>query len=389
MTRTAPTKPLRAGHARDLDDVAGVRRLDEVAAADVHADVVEAVVEDEVARCELARRDVGARGPEGAREVRKPAEARLGVGPGDEARAVEAARCGAAPDVRRAELLERLADGRLAQRRGRRRRRAWRPGRRPRGRPRRWPTGAGSLDCGLQLARLPRRSRSEAAFSAARRSSIRRRTFEAQAAVAPLVGRDRAVDLRLQRLQLGDVVAPRVALAVERALAAVDLLLVVADVREDARVVAVGAVEQGELLEHLAEVAGLERRLQRIGLRVLVGADDRDVERVARMLEVGARGRQPHVVLVDPLHRLLRGGIARRCSARSPSRGCTPSAWICVPDPVGLGTRIADLVGLGRRSHANADAHRTEREDRDVAATPAGPVEGPRVAARGEHPERP
>ncbi len=43
----------RLAEARDLDDVAGVRRVDELAAADVDADVAEAVEEDEVAWLEL------------------------------------------------------------------------------------------------------------------------------------------------------------------------------------------------------------------------------------------------------------------------------------------------------------------------------------------------
>ena len=43
--------------ARDLDDVARVRRVDELPAADVHAHVAEAVEEDEVARLELVARD--------------------------------------------------------------------------------------------------------------------------------------------------------------------------------------------------------------------------------------------------------------------------------------------------------------------------------------------
>ena len=42
-------------HARDLDDVAGVRRVDELAAADVDADVAEAGEEDEVAGLQVAR----------------------------------------------------------------------------------------------------------------------------------------------------------------------------------------------------------------------------------------------------------------------------------------------------------------------------------------------
>src|SRR3954470_14428308 len=48
-----------ARQAGDLDDVAGVRRVDEQPAAHVEADVVvRRVEEDQVARCQLAHRDV-------------------------------------------------------------------------------------------------------------------------------------------------------------------------------------------------------------------------------------------------------------------------------------------------------------------------------------------
>ncbi len=43
--------------AGDLDHVARVRRVDELAAADVDPDVPEDVEEDEVARCELVTRN--------------------------------------------------------------------------------------------------------------------------------------------------------------------------------------------------------------------------------------------------------------------------------------------------------------------------------------------
>src|SRR6266513_1455995 len=46
-----------ARDAGDLDDVAGVRRVDEGVAADVDADVAEPVEEDQVARLEVAARD--------------------------------------------------------------------------------------------------------------------------------------------------------------------------------------------------------------------------------------------------------------------------------------------------------------------------------------------
>ena len=48
-TRRAPSIAAEAGHAVDADDGAGVRRVDELAAADVDPDVPEAVEEDEVA----------------------------------------------------------------------------------------------------------------------------------------------------------------------------------------------------------------------------------------------------------------------------------------------------------------------------------------------------
>ena len=45
----------RVAEARDLDARPGVRRVDEAAAADVHADVADAVEEDEVAGREAPR----------------------------------------------------------------------------------------------------------------------------------------------------------------------------------------------------------------------------------------------------------------------------------------------------------------------------------------------
>src|SRR5262245_8711859 len=47
----------RVVDARDLDDVSGMRRMDELAAADVDPDVPEPVEENEVARLELVARD--------------------------------------------------------------------------------------------------------------------------------------------------------------------------------------------------------------------------------------------------------------------------------------------------------------------------------------------
>src|SRR5207248_50711 len=52
-----------AAEAGDLDDGARVRGVDELVAADVEADVAEAVEEDEIARLEVAARDRNADAP--------------------------------------------------------------------------------------------------------------------------------------------------------------------------------------------------------------------------------------------------------------------------------------------------------------------------------------
>src|SRR5579884_3304653 len=75
--------------AGDLDDVAGLRRVDELAAADVDADVAEAVEEDEVAGLELVARDGNAHRPLCSGVVRQ-GDADLPVDVHDEAGAVEA-----------------------------------------------------------------------------------------------------------------------------------------------------------------------------------------------------------------------------------------------------------------------------------------------------------
>ena len=104
--------------ARDLDDVAGVRGVHELAAADVDADVAEPVEEDEVARLQLVLRDRRAHAVLRVGRVRqRDADCREGVD--DEAGAVEAVRAGAAPDVRLAELRHRDADDAAVARRRR------------------------------------------------------------------------------------------------------------------------------------------------------------------------------------------------------------------------------------------------------------------------------
>jgi hypothetical protein len=83
--------------------VAGVGRVDEAAAADVDADVVQVVEEHQVARAEAVHADVAAVAVLGGGEVGQ-VHAQLGVDVHDEAGAVEAARRGAAPHVRDAQV---------------------------------------------------------------------------------------------------------------------------------------------------------------------------------------------------------------------------------------------------------------------------------------------
>src|SRR5438270_529661 len=85
--------------ARDLDDGARVRRVDELAAADVDADVADVGLEEhEVAGLEVAVRHVRTGVPLRPRVVVK-GDAELGVHPHREPRAVKSGRAGAAPHV--------------------------------------------------------------------------------------------------------------------------------------------------------------------------------------------------------------------------------------------------------------------------------------------------
>ena len=76
--------------ARDLDHVARVRRVDELAAADVDPHVAEPVEEDEVTRLEVVTRDVDADRAVLRRRVVRKRDAELGVDVHRKARAVEA-----------------------------------------------------------------------------------------------------------------------------------------------------------------------------------------------------------------------------------------------------------------------------------------------------------
>ena len=110
-----------AGHARDLHDVAGVRRVDELAAADVDADVAETVEEDEVAGLELVAarpvRPAVLRVARSAATRRRPARTRTSRGPSSRSR-----RATAPPQTYgRAEVLHRDADDAAVARRAARR----------------------------------------------------------------------------------------------------------------------------------------------------------------------------------------------------------------------------------------------------------------------------
>ena len=110
--------------ARDLDDVAGVRRVDELVAAERHADVVH-VARRVAEEHEVAGQQLGAADRRAVRRLdlgvgdARDLDAGLRVGPLHEAGAVEAGlRRRAAVPVRRAEVLLRLLDRRERLRRG-------------------------------------------------------------------------------------------------------------------------------------------------------------------------------------------------------------------------------------------------------------------------------
>ena len=91
--------------------------------------------------------------------------------------------------------------------------------------------------------------------------------------------------------------------------------------RPACRVVGVRAVEQCELLQHLAEVAGLQRGFQRIGRRALVGADERGAERLLGVCQVDARGGQHDLVLMDAVLGLREAQARAVRRARPRARG--------------------------------------------------------------------
>src|SRR6185312_1054757 len=98
-----------AGERRDLDHVAGMRRVDELPTADVDPDVAGTSEEHEVARLQLADRNRSAHAELRIRAVRER-DADLGKHIRNEAGAVEATRRRAAPDVRNAEIAHRDSD---------------------------------------------------------------------------------------------------------------------------------------------------------------------------------------------------------------------------------------------------------------------------------------
>ena len=95
------------GEARDLDDVAGVRRVDELAAADVDAGMAEPVEEDEIAGPGAGSRETGMPMPYCDAAWCGSETPTCAYDVHDEAGAVEARWARAAPDVGDAEVLER------------------------------------------------------------------------------------------------------------------------------------------------------------------------------------------------------------------------------------------------------------------------------------------
>ena len=165
------------------------------------------------------RSDAGARGPEGAREVRQTGMSGARVGPGHEARAVEAARVGTAGDVRSAQLAERDADrtrggrGRCGQGCG-------------------GPAGAGAHAADVvdhdgrcvHAQRLRLRRRASRGRHLGETALVDQAPhLGAQPEVALPLSGDGAADARLQRLQLGGDRPPLLALPCEASLAPHDL----------------------------------------------------------------------------------------------------------------------------------------------------------------------
>jgi spermidine/putrescine transport system permease protein len=109
--------PVPAGVKRRYrHHLAGLRRVDETAAADVDADVAEAREEHQVAGPKRGPAHVPAHLPLGVARMGKP-DAELGVHPAGETRAIEAGRGGSSPRVRHAALAQGQLHGPVADRR--------------------------------------------------------------------------------------------------------------------------------------------------------------------------------------------------------------------------------------------------------------------------------
>jgi hypothetical protein len=110
---------------------------------------------------------------------------------------------------------------------------------------------------------------------------------------------DRVGDLGLARLLLAYGRCATGVLACECRLPDDDLVLVLRDVGDGGGVEVRRALHQVDLVEHLPERLRCEHRLQRIGLPLLVGGDDRALEVVLRLQQVVPGRPQPRLVVVD------------------------------------------------------------------------------------------
>src|SRR5581483_6493588 len=246
--------------AGDLHDVAGVRRLDELAAADVQADVAEAVEEDDVAGRELVARDGDAVVPHRVRRMRQR-HADLRVRPHHEPRAVEPAGSRAAPHVRRVQLREGIRHDVAVRRR-----------RRDDGV--RLRTDRGDADDGRRRAGVARLLQLlQAKLRLARHLQLARVLrgdepvdLALQRAVEALLLPDLRLDLVLRRRALRDDPALRRLLLREARTAALHDRLELLHLAEHVRVQLADALRAVDAGNHVVEAARAEDHLERRGL---------------------------------------------------------------------------------------------------------------------------
>ena len=349
--------------AGDLHDVAGVRRVDELAAADVDADVAEAVEEDEVARLQLvaarpARRSRTARTTSAAAR-RRPARRRTSRGPSSRSRPARPA-----PDVRRAELPHRDADDAAV---GRRRR----DDRRRRRRRRETPTTVvGACACARRCccARAAPGPRARAArWRAASRRSSR--------AISPLIEESSAA----ARASCDSIDASRAARSATTSLPAgrARSRAVVAALAppcgtcftcaDDLRVQLRDAVRGVDPVDHVVEALRAEDHLERRGLSRRVERHEPLRDRALARLQVAAWRCAARAVLAQvalDLRELdVREVVLRpRSSSESESSDLTH-------DLLRLGLLRRDR-GVGKRRDCGQKSRRRSRRERTAPSQP-------------------